>query len=72
MKFNLSAEKVDNIKEYVIKMLKKELMYQDFWALRDVSFEVEKGDRLTGTLIKLPNSENSTISSYFSSKNSLL
>ncbi len=26
MKFNLSAEKVDNIKEYVIKMLKKELM----------------------------------------------
>ena len=46
MKFNLSAEKVDNIKEYVIKMLKKELMYQEFWALRDVSFEVEKGDRL--------------------------
>ena len=27
MKFNLSSQKVDNIKEYVIKMLKKELMY---------------------------------------------
>lgn len=46
MKFNLSSEKVDNIKEYLIKMLKKELMYQEFWALRDVSFEVKKGDRL--------------------------
>ena len=46
MKFNLSSEKVDNIKEYVIKMLKKELMYQEFWALRDISFEVKKGDRV--------------------------
>ena len=46
MKFNLSSEKVDNFKEYVIKMLKKELMYQEFWALRDVDFTVRKGDRL--------------------------
>jgi len=46
MKFNLSSEKVDNIKEYVIKMIKKELMYQEFWALRDISFEVKKGDRV--------------------------
>ena len=30
MKFNLNSQKVDNIKEYVIKMLKKELMYQEF------------------------------------------
>ena len=46
MKFNLSSEKVDNIKEYIIKMIKKELMYQEFWALRDVDFTVRKGDRL--------------------------
>lgn len=46
MKFNLSSEKVDNVKEYVIKMLKKELMFQEFWALRDISFEVKKGERL--------------------------
>lgn len=46
MKFNLSTEKVDNIKEYVIKILKKELMFQEFWALRDINFEVRKGDRL--------------------------
>ena len=46
MKFNLSSEKVDNIKEYVINMIKKELMFQEFWALRDISFEVQKGDRV--------------------------
>ena len=46
MRFNLSSEKVDNIKEYIIKMLKNELMFQEFWALRDVSFKVKKGDRV--------------------------
>lgn len=46
MEFNLSQEKVDNLKEYVIKFLKRELMFQPFWALKNVSFEVEKGDRV--------------------------
>lgn len=46
MEFNLSVEKTDNLKEYVIKLLKRELMYQAFWALKDVSFKVEKGDKL--------------------------
>jgi len=46
MMFNLSQEKVDNLKEYVIKLLKRQLLFQEFWALRDISFEVERGDRL--------------------------
>lgn len=46
MKFNLSEEKVDNLKEYIIKFLKNELKYQEFWALKDISFKVNKGDRL--------------------------
>lgn len=46
MKFNLSSQKVDNIKEYVIKMIKKELMYQEFWALKDINFEIARGDRV--------------------------
>ena len=46
MMFNLSSEKVDSIKEYIIKTIKKELHFQEFWALKNVSFELEKGDSL--------------------------
>lgn len=46
MRFNLSEIKVDNLKEYVIKVLKKEMRYQEFWALKDINFELKKGDRL--------------------------
>ncbi|MBP1754822.1 MAG: hypothetical protein H6Q59_1220 [Firmicutes bacterium] len=46
MKFNLMENKVDNIKEYLIKMIKNELHYQEFWALHNVSFTLNKGDRL--------------------------
>lgn len=46
IKFNISKEKVDSIKEYIIKFLKRQLKYNEFWALRDVSFTLEKGDRL--------------------------
>jgi len=46
MEFNLSQEKVDNIKEYVIKLLKRELLFQEFWALKNISFEIKKGDRV--------------------------
>ena len=46
MEYNLNKEKVDNLKEYVIKFLKRELKFTKFWALRGVTFEVEKGDKL--------------------------
>ena len=46
MKFNLSKEKVDSLKEYIIKSLRREIQYNEFWALKDVSFTVEKGDRV--------------------------
>lgn len=44
MMFNLSNEKIDNIKEYVIKFLKRELLFNEFWALKDVSFRIKKGE----------------------------
>ncbi|TAH71179.1 MAG: ABC transporter ATP-binding protein [Anaerolineaceae bacterium] len=46
MRFNLMEKKVDNLKEYFIKLLKNEIRYQEFWALKDISFKVNKGDRL--------------------------
>ena len=46
MKFRLSTEKVDSLKDYVIGRLKKQIQFQEFWALKDISFQLEKGDRL--------------------------
>ena len=46
MKFNLSREKVDSLKDYIFKAIKGELQYNEFWALRDINFSVEKGDRV--------------------------
>lgn len=46
MKFNLSSDKVDNLKEYFIRFVKRNIMYKEFWALKDVSFTVNKGDRI--------------------------
>ncbi|MBQ7101631.1 MAG: ABC transporter ATP-binding protein [Clostridia bacterium] len=44
--FNLNKEKIDNIKEYVIKFLKRKIRFTEFWALTDVSFEVKEGERI--------------------------
>ncbi len=46
MKFNLSKEKVDSLKEYIIKSLKGQISYNEFWALKDINFTLQKGDRL--------------------------
>ena len=44
--FNLNSEKVDNLKEYFIKLLKRQLHFTEFWALKDINLTVEKGDRV--------------------------
>lgn len=44
MCFNMPKEKIDNMKEFFVKLLKKQLHYEEFHALRDVSFSVEKGE----------------------------
>lgn len=51
VRFNKATENHNGLKEYVIKMLKGELMFQEFLALKDISFEVKRGDSwaLVGT-----------------------
>ena len=44
IRFNLANQKVDNLKEYFIKLVKHELMFQEFLAVKDVSFQVHAGE----------------------------
>ena len=44
MHFNMNKDKIDNLKEYCIKLFKKQLFYEDFTALQDISFQIKAGD----------------------------
>ena len=44
MVFNLASEKVDSLKEYVLKLVKGQLLMQPFHALTDINLEIEPGD----------------------------
>ena len=44
IRFNLANQKVNNLKEYAIKMVKHELMFQEFMALKDVNLHVKRGE----------------------------
>jgi ABC-type polysaccharide/polyol phosphate transport system ATPase subunit len=46
MMFNKCKENVDNIKEYLIRLTKRQLIFEEFWALRDVTVTVKRGDAL--------------------------
>ncbi|MBQ9937304.1 MAG: ABC transporter ATP-binding protein [Oscillospiraceae bacterium] len=44
MRFNLAEEKTDTIKEYILKLIKGKLHFSEFWALKDISFTVNRGE----------------------------
>lgn len=46
VRFNRSTQKIDNLKEYFVKLVKRQLMFQEFLALKNVSFKVKRGDSL--------------------------
>lgn len=51
IRFNLASENVDNLKEYFVKLVKRELMFQEFLAIKDLSLNIKKGEAwaLVGT-----------------------
>ena len=44
MRFNMSKERVDSLKEYIIKLVKHQLKFEEFIALNDVSLSIKKGE----------------------------
>lgn len=42
--FNIANEKIQSLKEYFIKLVRRELMFREFIAVDDVSFTVNRGD----------------------------
>jgi ABC-2 type transport system ATP-binding protein len=46
MKFNLGKDKVNTLKEFFIKSVKREIKTEEFWALKNISFEVKPGEVL--------------------------
>ena len=44
VRFNMASERIDNLKEYFVKFVKRELMFKEFLALKEISFKVKKGE----------------------------
>ncbi|GHT80195.1 teichoic acid ABC transporter ATP-binding protein [Actinomycetota bacterium] len=44
MSFNMANEQLNSLKEYFLKIAKRELFFKEFIALNNISFEVEHGD----------------------------
>ncbi|MDO4460012.1 MAG: ABC transporter ATP-binding protein [Clostridia bacterium] len=44
VRFNKATEHIDNLKEYFVKLIKRELMFQEFLALKNVNLKIKKGE----------------------------
>ena len=44
VRFNKATESYNGLKEYIIRMLKGELMFQEFLALKDINLEIKRGE----------------------------
>lgn len=46
VKYLMTYDRIQSMKEYLVQMVKGKIKYEEFWALKDVSFEVKKGEVL--------------------------
>lgn len=44
VRFNKANQKVDNLKEYFVRLIRRQLMFQEFIALKDVNLKIKKGE----------------------------
>ena len=57
VRFNMATEKIDNLKEYFVKLVKRQLMFEEFLALKNITLQIRPGEAwgLVGksTMLKL-------------------
>lgn len=44
MRYLMAYDRIQSIKEYLVQLIRGKIKYEEFWALEDVSFEIEKGE----------------------------
>ena len=44
VRFNIASEKIDNLKEYFIKIVKRQLFFEEFFALKNISLNIRRGE----------------------------
>ncbi len=44
--YKICYDRIQSIKEYVVQTLRGKIRYEEFWALKNVSFDVKKGEVL--------------------------
>ena len=49
VKYLMTYDRIQSIKEYLVQLVKGKIQYEEFWALKSVSFEVKRG-RCWGSL----------------------
>lgn len=46
VRYRMTYDRVKSIKEYLVQKLQGKIKYEEFWALRGISFEVKRGEVL--------------------------
>lgn len=46
VRYLMTYDRVKSIKEYLVQLVKRQIQYEEFWALKDISFTVKRGEVL--------------------------